>query len=63
MSKDPKLGATDPFCRLHDVDNVFLADGSPHVTNGGFNPSLTIQALAFRTGEFIAKSGLKPKSI
>jgi choline dehydrogenase-like flavoprotein len=62
MSKDPKNGAADPHCRLHDADNVFLADGSPHVTNGGFNPSLTIQALAFRTGEYIAKSGLKPRS-
>ena len=25
-------------CQIHDVDNVFVIDGSVHVTNGGFNP-------------------------
>ncbi len=53
MSKDPKTGVVDPNGRIHDVDNVYIADGSVHVTNGGFNPSLTIQALAFRTSERI----------
>jgi choline dehydrogenase-like flavoprotein len=55
MSKDAKTGVVDPNCRIHDVDNVYIADGSVHVTNGGFNPSLTIQALAFRTSERILK--------
>ena len=32
-----------------------LADGSVHVTNGGFNPVLTIMALAFRTVEHVAR--------
>jgi choline dehydrogenase-like flavoprotein len=59
MSPDAKTGVTDVNCRLHDADNIFIADGSVHVTNGGFNPSLTIQALAFRTGDFIARSGLR----
>jgi choline dehydrogenase-like flavoprotein len=36
---------------------LYIADGSVHVTNGGFNPSLTIQALAFRTSESILASG------
>ena len=55
MSSDAKNGVVDPSCRVHDVDNVYIADGSVHVTNGGFNPSLTIQALAFRTSERILK--------
>lgn len=55
MSKDGKTGVVDTSCRIHDVDNVYIADGSVHVTNGGFNPSLTIQALAFRTSERILK--------
>jgi len=38
---------------------VYVADGSLHVTNGGFNPSLTIMALAFRAGERIAKDWRK----
>ena len=34
---------------MHGHANLYLADGSVHVTNGGFNPVLTIMALAFRT--------------
>jgi len=29
------------------VDNVFVIDASVHVTNGGFNPALTIMAVAY----------------
>jgi len=35
------------FCQLHDVDNAYVIDGSVHVTNGGFNPALTIMAIAW----------------
>ncbi len=35
------------YCQIHDVDNVFVIDGSVHVTNGGFNPALTIMAVAY----------------
>jgi choline dehydrogenase-like flavoprotein len=62
MGNDPKTSVVDRNCRLHDVDNVFVVDASVHVTNGGFNPVLTISALAYRAGEFIAQSGLKPRA-
>ena len=55
MGNDPKTSVTTPFGKLHSVDNVFVVDGSVHVTNGGFNPSLTILALAFRNSEYIVK--------
>jgi choline dehydrogenase-like flavoprotein len=55
MGVDPKTSVVDPSCRVHDLDNVFVVDASVHVTNGGFNPVLTIMALAFRAGEHIAK--------
>lgn len=55
MGNDPKTSVTDSYGRLHPVDNVFVIDGSLHVTNGGFNPSLTIQAVAFRAAEHIVK--------
>jgi choline dehydrogenase-like flavoprotein len=29
------------------MENVYVVDGSVHVNNGGFNPSLTIQAIAY----------------
>jgi choline dehydrogenase-like flavoprotein len=55
MGSDPKISVTDAFGRLHTVSNVFIMDASVHVTNGGFNPSLTIQALAFRSSEHFVK--------
>ncbi len=56
MGDDPATSVTDRHCRVHGHDNLYIGDGSVHVTNGGFNPVLTIMALAFRTGEHIAKS-------
>ncbi len=47
MGNDPKTSVVDRNCRIHDCDNVYVIDGSVHVTNGGFNPSLTIQAIAY----------------
>jgi choline dehydrogenase-like flavoprotein len=47
MGDDPKTSVVDRYCRVHDFDNLYVIDGSVHVTNGGFNPSLTIQAIAY----------------
>jgi len=47
MGEDPRNSVVNRSCRLHDVDNVFVIDGSVHVTNGGFNPVLTIMAIAY----------------
>jgi len=48
MGNDPKTSVVDKDCRIHDVDNVYVIDASVHVTNGGFNPVLTILANAYR---------------
>jgi choline dehydrogenase-like flavoprotein len=56
MGNDPKSSVTDEWGRVHNHDNLFVVDGSLHVTNGGFNPVLTIMALAFRSAEFIARA-------
>jgi len=47
MGDDARGSVVDRACRVHDVDNVFVIDGSVHVTNGGFNPVLTIMAIAY----------------
>jgi len=47
MGNDPHGSVVNKSCQIHDVDNVFVIDGSVHVTNGGFNPVLTIMAVAF----------------
>ena len=53
MGTDPGLSVTDRWGRLHDVENVWLADGSIWSTSGAFNPTLTQQALAYRTAAFL----------
>ena len=55
MGTDPTTSVTDPSGRLHGHDNVWVADGSLHVTNGGVNPVLTILALAYRTAIAVAR--------
>jgi choline dehydrogenase-like flavoprotein len=53
MSADPRDGVTDPSGRIHGHANVFVADASVHVTNGAFNPALTVFALAHRTADHV----------
>jgi choline dehydrogenase-like flavoprotein len=55
MGNDPKTSVVNSYCQSHDIDNLFIVDGSVLVTDGGFNPSLTIQAIAFRSAEYIQK--------
>lgn len=54
MGVDPRDSVTDAWGRVHGQENLYVVDGSLHVTNGGFNPVLTIMALAFRCAEHIA---------
>jgi choline dehydrogenase-like flavoprotein len=53
MGNDPKTSVVSSYCQTHDLDNLFITDGSVLVTDAGFNPSLTIQAVAFRAAEYI----------
>ncbi len=55
MGDHPATSVTDPLGRIHGYDNLWVSDGSLHVTNGGVNPVLTILALAFRTSEHLVK--------
>lgn len=55
MGNDPKTSVVNAFCQSHDVDNLFVADGSVLVTDAGFNPALTIQATACRSADYIVK--------
>jgi choline dehydrogenase-like flavoprotein len=55
MGDDPKTSVVNRYCQSHDVDNLFVADGSVLVTDAGFNPSLTIQAVAFMAADYIKK--------
>lgn len=54
MGHDPTTSVTNRYGQVHDIDNLFIADGSLHVTNGGYNPALTIMTLGFWVGHHIA---------
>ena len=54
MGDDPRRSVVNRDHRAHDVDNLFIVDGSSFVTSGRGQPTLTIQALAFRAAERMA---------
>ena len=53
MGNDKATSVVNKFGQVHDIDNLFVADGSIFVTGGGFNPVLTIMALAYWVGDHI----------
>jgi choline dehydrogenase-like flavoprotein len=55
MSADPGAGVVDRWGRTHEIDNVFVADGSIFTTSAAANPTLTIVALAMRQSEEIVR--------
>jgi len=56
MGNDPKTSVVNKYCQVHDMDNLFVIDGSVHVTNGGFNPVLTIMAIAYYASDHIIRA-------
>jgi len=50
---DPKTSALDPTCRSHEVDNLYVVDGSFFPSSGAVNPALTIMANAMRVGDHL----------
>ena len=60
MGSSPRTSPLNGFCQAHDVKNLFVMDGACFVTGPDKNPTLTIQALAWRASEYLlqeAKSG------
>ncbi len=53
MGADPKTSVVNASCQAHDVKNLFVADGSPFVSQADKNPTWTILALSMRTSRHI----------
>ncbi len=53
MGTDPATSVVGPDCRSHDVENLWICDGSVFPTGGAVNPSLTIEAIATRTARLL----------
>jgi gluconate 2-dehydrogenase alpha chain len=56
MGTDPATSVVSPEQRLWDVDNVLVCDSSVFVTSAGYNPTLTLAALAHRAASALAQS-------
>lgn len=61
MSADPRRGVVDADCRVHSVDNLYIAGSSVFATSGHANPSFTLVALALRLADTVRKR-LRPRS-
>ncbi|MBK8809484.1 MAG: GMC family oxidoreductase [Acidobacteria bacterium] len=54
---DPTTSVLDRNCRTHDVENLYVVDGSFFPSSSAVNPALTIIANALRVGERILDLG------
>ena len=59
MGRDPKTSVLNAYNQLHDVRNVFVTDGASFVTQGCWEPTLTIMALSARAADYIAEESRK----
>ena len=53
FGRDPKTSALDSNCKAHELDNLYVVDGSFFCSSGAVNPALTIMANALRVGDHL----------
>src|SRR5215469_7135526 len=53
FGRDPQTSALDVNCKAHDLDNLYVVDGSFFCSSGAVNPALTIMANALRVGDHL----------
>ena len=56
---DPRRSVLDPYCRAHDVSNLFVVDASFFPSSAAVNPGLTIAAQALRVADHIKDTELE----
>ena len=54
MGDNPQQSVLNSYCQAHDIDNLFVCDAGSFVSNPDKNPTLTINALAWRASEYLA---------
>jgi choline dehydrogenase-like flavoprotein len=53
FGRDPRSSALDVNCKAHDLDNLYVVDGSFFPSSAAVNPALTIMANALRVGDHL----------
>jgi choline dehydrogenase-like flavoprotein len=61
MSADPRTGVLDPFCRTHDIPNLYVFGGNAFCSTGDKHPTLTMMALTARGCDHLLKSAKDKK--
>jgi choline dehydrogenase-like flavoprotein len=56
MADNPEIGVVDQNCKVHGIDNLFIAGSSVFPTSGHVNPTMTIVALALRLADYIKRT-------
>ncbi len=56
MHEDPKVGVVDANCKIHGIDNAFMAGASCFPTGAGVNPTLTVVALSIKLSDYLKES-------
>ncbi len=56
MGDDPQTSVLNGFCQAHDTPNLFVCDAASFVSNPDKNPTLTINALAWRASDYLAEA-------
>lgn len=59
MADDPKQGVVNRDCRVHGIDNLFIAGSSVFPTSGHINPTVTLLALALRLADMLKERFLR----
>ena len=55
FGSDPNSSALDVNCRAHEVDNLYVVDGSFFPSSAAVNPALTIMANALRVADHLGQ--------
>jgi len=53
---DPATSVLDPYCKAHDLENLYVVDGSFFPSSAATNPALTIAAQALRVADALSSA-------
>lgn len=57
MGTDPRTSVVDAECRVHGIDNLWIASAAVFPTSSQANPTLTVVALALRIADRLLRQG------
>jgi choline dehydrogenase-like flavoprotein len=61
MNEDPKQGVVNADCKVHGIENLFIAGSSCFPTGAGVNPTYTIVAMSIRLADHLKVKLVTPE--